>query len=344
MTRPSTQLPIWLRRGPRTYAGIRPSQAPVAYHRTLPGYAPTPLVEVPAGPGTGRVLVKDESHRFDLGAFKLLGASWACERALEGRTDVVLVTATDGNHGRAVARSARLRGLAARVYMPPSADVVVRRIEAEGATLVHVDGSYDDAVAAAAAYAEKDAAAVLVQDTAWEGYEEIPGWIVEGYETLFVELDRQLEDQLGTAPDLVAVPVGVGSLAQAAVAHYESTRTRLLAVEPDTAACLLRSLEAGGPVRVGTPGTIMNGLNCGTVSSLAWPLLRDGLDAAVAVTDDQTRAAMDELGAAGVGSGPSGAAAYAGLRAVLADDAAREAMGLGETSVVVALSTEGPLS
>lgn len=338
----------WLRATPHSYAGPPPSQKPLAYHRRLPGYAPPPLVELPAAAaelGVGRLLVKDESQRFDLRAFKFLGASWACERALASRPEVTtLVTATDGNHGRGVARAARLRGLRARVYVPPARDVIVQRIEAEGAEVIPVDGRYDDAVAAAAADASADPAALLVQDTAWPGYEEIPGWIVEGYETLFAELDEQLDEQLDGAPDLLVVPSGVGSLAQAAAAHYGPAPTRLLNVEPATAACILASLEAGRPTSVETPGTIMNGLDCGTVSALAWPVLRDRLDAAVAVSDAACEAAIAALARGGVSAGPSGAAAYAGLVETLADPAVRKTLGIGEESVLVALATEGPLS
>ena len=150
------------------------------------------------------------------------------------------------------------------------------------------------------------------------------------------------------------MPVGVGSLAQAAVAHYRrpglpgAARPRLLSVEPDTAACVLRSLADGELASVPTAATVMNGLNCGTPSSIAWPYLRDGLDAAIAVTDADAREAVAALSAAGVAAGPSGAAGLAGLRAALTGAGAasrRRDLGLdaGGPPVVVCLSTEGPL-
>ncbi|MEU0572634.1 pyridoxal-phosphate dependent enzyme, partial [Nonomuraea sp. NPDC005983] len=298
------------------------------FHAGLPGYAPTPLVELPALAaelGAGRVFVKDESRRLGLPAFKALGASWAIHQVLSRRTDdgpVRLVTATDGNHGRAVARMARLLGQHAQVFVPRDGvhPAAVAAIEAEGAQVVQVAGSYDDAVLLAADAADQPGA-VLVQDTAWPGYEEIPGWIVEGYCTLFAELDAQLSAAGAGAPGLVVVPAGVGSLAQAAITHYRSGQAgsagpdgagvALLTVEPDSAACVLASLLSGEPVSVATGATIMAGLNCGTPSSLAWPYLRDGLDAAIAVTDvDSARAARD-LAALGVRAGPCGAAALA---------------------------------
>ena len=197
---------------------------------------------------------------------------------------------------------------------------------------------------------------MLVQDTAWPGYEDVPAWIVAGYETLFAELDAQLLEAGVAAPALVSVPAGVGSLAQAAVAHYRrpalpaAARPRLLSAEPDTAACVLASLAAGALVSVPTAATVMNGLNCGTVSSLAWPYIRGGMDAAIAVDDDAAAAAVAALAVAGVAAGPSGAAALAALRAALTGAGApsrRRALGLdGDAgpAAVVCLCTEGPLA
>ncbi len=314
------------------------------FHRVLPGFATTPLVDVPRLAielGVGRVLVKDESSRLGLPAFKVLGASWACHRILEQRPGAELVTATDGNHGRAVARMAQHFGVSATVFVP---DVMLpgtaARISAEGARVIRLDAGYDDAVRAAAAYAAESVGRALVQDTAWEGYTEAPAWIVEGYRTLLEEVD----EQLGGAPGLVAVPVGVGSLAEAVVRHHRrpnAPHPAVLSVEPDTAACVLASLIAGEPVTVPTGSTVMAGLNCGTVSAAAWPVLRDGCDAAVAVTDEETQRAVADLCALGVASGPSGAATLAGVRAVLGDPQRRAALDLDDDAVVVLLSTEG---
>ena len=160
---------------------------------------------------------------------------------------------------------------------------------------------------------------LLVQDTAWPGYEEVPAWIVEGYATLFAEIDAQRAGRV----DLVVVPTGVGSLLQAAIGHYRAAsrphRPALLAVEPVTAACVTRSLRAGTPVTVDTTSpTVMAGLNCGTISSIAWPVIRDGLDAGVGVTDGEALDACAVLHRAGVAAGPCGAAALAGVVAASA--------------------------
>jgi diaminopropionate ammonia-lyase len=333
-----------------TYPSSPPSSPPSlpgqahAFHQTLPGYAPTPLIAVAqlaAELGVGRVLVKDESSRLGLPAFKVLGASWACHRVLQRDPGATLVTATDGNHGRAVARMAAHFGVKATVFVPEvMLPETAARIAGEGAEVVRVDGGYDDAVRRAADFADEQPGRALVQDTAWVGYEQVPAWIVEGYQTLLDEVDTQL----GGAPDLVAVPVGVGSLAEAVVRHYRRPGTghpSVLSVEPDTAACALASLAAGRPTTVATAATAMAGLNCGTMSSSAWPVLLGGCDAAVAVSDDDALRAVADLERFGLSSGPSGAATLAGVRACLTDPARRAGLGLDGDSVVVLLSTEG---
>ena len=315
-----------------------------AFHQSLPGYSPTPLVPVPelaAELGVGRLLVKDESSRLGLAAFKVLGASWACHQVLQEQPGAMLVAATDGNHGRAVARMAAHFGVAATVFVPAvMLPQTTARIADEGATVVRTAGDYDDAVRSAAAFAADQPGRALIQDTAWADYEQIPAWIVQGYQTLLDEIDTQL----GEAPDLVAVPVGVGSLAEAVVRHYRRPGTAhpsVLSVEPDTAACVLASLSAGRATTVATAATVMAGLNCGTVSRSAWPVLRAGLDAAVAVSDHDALRAVADLGQLGISSGPSGAATLAGARAALTEPGRRAALGLDADAVVVLLSTEG---
>ena len=315
-----------------------------AFHQSLPGYSPTPLVSVPelaAELGVGRLLVKDESSRLGLPAFKVLGASWACRQVLQRRPGAMLVTATDGNYGRAVARMAAHFGVRATVFVPVvMLPEIAARIVDEGAKVVWIDGEYDDAVRCAAAFAGDQSGRALVQDTAWAGYEQVPAWIVQGYQTLLDEIDTQL----GDAPDLVAVPVGVGSLAEAVVRHYRrpgAAHPRVLSVEPDTAACVLASLTAARATTVATAATVMTGLNCGTVSRSAWPVLRAGCDAAIAVGDQDALSAVADLGRLGVCAGPSGAAALAGARAALTEPARRAALDLDDDAVVVLLSTEG---
>ena len=230
--------------GPATGAAPAAPAEALAFHAGLPGYAATPLAEQPVLArelNVARLFVKDESARLGLPAFKALGACWAIAQVLAARAglrgpltlgalraaaaghDLTLVTATDGNHGRAVARFAAAVGLPAHVLVPqliPAAAVAA--IAAEGAMVTAVAGSYDDAVAQAARTAAADGTAVLVQDMAWPGYEEVPARIVEGYGTMPAEVDAQLASAGVTGPDLVVVPAGVGSLAQAIITHYRS--------------------------------------------------------------------------------------------------------------------------
>ena len=358
---------------PFTHSGAREWTAPEriasarAFHRTLDGYRMSPLVEVPAVAaelGVGRVFVKDESQRLGLPAFKILGASWAVARALAlrfgvgleavslealresvGDASVTLVTATDGNHGRAVAHMARLLGIPARVYTPKGVSQAARAgIRSEGAELIECDAEYDDVVLTAAASVADQDSDLLIQDTSWPGYDQVPRWIVEGYTTLFSEIDEQLA-ALDAAPDIVFVPTGVGSLIQAAIEYYRGvspSRPAIVCVEPTAAACVLASLHAGELRSVDTStGSIMTGLCTGTTSRIAWPALRDGLDAAVAVEDPSVRDAVAELTELGRDVGPCGASALVGARAVFSDAHVRGRLGLAEDAVVVLLSTEG---
>lgn len=167
-------------------------------------------------------------------------------------------------------------------------------------------------------------------------------WVVDGYSTMMVEIDQQVVEQVGKAPDLVVVPIGVGSLGQATVAHFKSKgrATEVLAVEPDTAACLKTSLERGEMVTVGTEDTAMCGMNCGTVSTLAWPILRDGVDASITVSDAEADAATCLLAEMQIPVGPCAAATLAALLKAR-KEGKDNGFQFSSDSVVVLLGTEG---
>jgi len=299
-----------------------PSGQVLAFHRALPAYAPTPVRDLGGG-----IWLKDESDRFGLPAFKVLGVSWAVERALRENPAVqTLVAASAGNHGRAVAHVAAQRGLRARVFLP-ARSVAARReaIAEEGADVVIVDGTYEDAVRLAAE-AGAHPGAIELADVGASGPAH---WVIDGYATLFAELDQ--------AFDTIFVPVGVGSLGAAAARYGAATDTAVIAVEPDVAACLTASLVAGEPTVVDTPGTAMAGLDCAEVSEAAWPTLLPGIRGTVTVSDEQTGAAMRALAARGLAIGHSGAAALAGLHAL--DGELRAAVKLDR---VLLIATEGP--
>src|SRR3954470_8464622 len=317
---------------------VRPESVPApsdearAFHEALPGYEPTPVHRL-----SETLSIKDESDRLGLPAFKVLGASWAAERALRERPDVeTLVAASAGNHGRAVARVAAWRGLHARVYLPARA-LPARRaaIESEGAEVVVIDGDYERAVALASA----DGARPRKLEIADVGDSDPARWVIDGYATLFAEAAEQAEF------DVLIVPVGVGSLAAAAARFGAHAGVKVIGVEPVTAGCLTASLAAGAPTTVPTPGTTMAGLDCADVSASAWPTLRDGIHGMVTVRDGEVAAAMRELAAAGLTIGESGAAPLAALRALEADDEfgpLRSALAMTPSTRILLVATEGP--
>ncbi len=330
------------------------------FHRMLPGFCPTPLInarQTAARLGVAAVWVKDESRRFDLGAYKILGASWAAVRAIERRFGplpptvsvaeiaqvlrpcgpVEFVAASEGNHGRAVARAARWLGAPARIFVPAgAASWRVDRIRAEGADVVAVNGVYDDAVDEAVRYSDGDRR-LLISDTGVSGEEDSPRDVVEGYSTLFCEIGEQLA-AAGAQPALLAAQMGVGSLA-AAGALYGGMP--VLGVEPVGADCVGRSIAAGHPVTLAGPyDERMAGLNCGRPSLSAWPVLRTGLRACAAVSGGQAVAAAESLAADGIFTTPTGAAGLAGLIRALTLLPAADAEACRQRGVV-AIATEG---
>jgi diaminopropionate ammonia-lyase len=295
----------------------------------------TPLVRMPALAaelGAGAVLIKDESARFGLPAFKTVGVRYAVARLRAerggGLTD--LAAATAGNHGRAVARAAREHGLAAHIYVPAGTDGArIAALEGEGAQVTVTTVGYDDTVRLMAAESEARGW-TIVSDTAWDGYEQIPRWIMAGYTRILDEV-AAAGVFANTEPRsaIVIVQAGVGSLAGAVAgwlaATFGDSRPSLVIVEPEGSACVLASLRAGERTALGTAApTSMAGLRCAEVSSLAWPILRDVVDAAVTVTDAQVEEAQRRLAhpAAGdpaINGGASGAAGLAALFAIAHD-------------------------
>ncbi|KAI7760635.1 hypothetical protein LZL87_009519 [Fusarium oxysporum] len=325
------------------------------FHQTLPNYEPTPLVSLDSLAkeiGVGAVHVKDETNRFGLPAFKILGASWGAFRSitekfglpLDSDIDTVreaakshqltLYAATEGNHGRAVARMGAIFDISAEIHVPASMHPsTVKLIESEGAKVVMSKGRYEDAMLEAES-ASKHEKGIMVQDHAFGGYQT---WIVDGYGTMMREVDKQLGS---TKADLVIAPVGVGSFAQAVVSHFkrQGTSTSTLTVEPDTAACLWKSLEKGEFTEIPTTGTIMAGLNCGAPSTIAWDLLKNGVDVSLTVSDYEAHQSALYLQSQGINAGPCGGSTLAALRRLTLAD--KKALRLNEKSTVVIFCTE----
>lgn len=345
-----------------------------SFHKTIPGYAPTPLVsldDTAKALGVGKIWVKDESKRFGLNAFKVLGGSYAMGRLMARRLgleipdfstltagetreklgDITFVTATDGNHGRGVAWSAAQLDQRSVVYMPAgSARERLENIRAAGADASIIDGNYDEAVRLAARQAEEQGW-LLVQDTAWEGYRDIPQWIMEGYCTLGLEALEQLEE----APTHIFLQAGVGSMAGALAGLFTAafdTKPTIVIVEPNKADCIFRTAQANdGQLHTvtGAMDTIMAGLACGEPCSIGWEVLKSTANHFISCPDAAAAYGMRILGnPAGrdnrIISGESGAAAFGCAASLLTDPSLaqiKDALGLVETSRLLFISTEG---
>ncbi|MDX6751986.1 diaminopropionate ammonia-lyase [Geminicoccaceae bacterium 1502E] len=315
------------------------------------GYAPTPLhrlAGLAAAMGVGAVLLKDEGGRFGLGSFKALGGAYAVERLVARHGAGITVTcATDGNHGRSVAWGAARAGCRCVIYIHEAVSEGRRRaIEAYGAEVRRVPGTYDDAVRKAA----EDAALAgwkVVSDTSWPGYEEVPKDVMQGYAVMAEEA----LDQAGAAPTHIFVQGGVGGIAAAAAMRawrrFHTRRPALVVVEPELAACLLASARARAVTSVAiTEETVMAGLSCGEPSLIAWKVLEPAADWFMALPDAAAAPVMRLL-AEGVGgdrpvvAGESAVAGLAGAIACAEDAAMRERLGLGPESRIMVFSTEG---
>lgn len=344
--------------------------SPLEFHKSLPNYTPTKLhelKEIARALNVRRIWAKDETLRFGLPSFKILGASWAIHRVLcdrlgrspsELRTFAdlrdeiakseppMLIAATAGNHGRAVARVANLLSLESQIFVP--ADILpakVEAIESEGASVAHVDGSFDEAVNLAAVSASDRR--LVISDTSWPGYEQVPRWITQGYSTIFAEVDNELGKREESLPTHVMVQIGVGALGAAVVRHYGEQAT-LIGVESRLAACLLLSVRTGEPVSVEGPHhSIMSGLNAGVPSPIAWPHLRTGIDAFIAIEDSSGADAVALLARSGLAVGATGSAGLAGLLDIAhrpEDPQVRERLGINEEASILLLLTDGPIS
>lgn len=346
-------------------------------HRKIEGYQPTPLVSLEylaKKLGLKNILVKDESQRFGLNAFKVLGGSYALAKLLAEKLNidmnqfdlksiktllkdpVVFTTATAGNHGTGVAWAAREMGQKAVVFMPKgAASTSVERIKALGADCIVTDVNYDDTVRLANQTAHENGW-LLVQDTAWDGYETIPTWISQGYMTMADEAVEQLNEFKDLVPTHIMLQAGVGAMAGGVLGYLVDAlgiqNFKAIVSEPVTADCVYQSAQnkSGQLIAVdGDLNSIMAGLACGEVNPITWPILKDCTFAFAKVEDSIAATGMRILGNPLKGdepitSGPSGAINLGLLYALTnsPDQASlKESLGLNEESVVLIFSTEG---
>ncbi|MDH3745664.1 MAG: diaminopropionate ammonia-lyase [Acidobacteriota bacterium] len=357
------------------------AEAARSFHRQIPNFHPSPLQALPrlaAMLGLGGVWVKDESERLDLSSFKVLGGSFAIYRFLQQRLgmndreltfdrlispeikdrlgSITFASATDGNHGRGIAWASSKLGQDCVIYVHSKTSTArIKAIRHHGARVEVVDGTYDDAVRKIEADARENGWQVI-SDTSWDGYEDIPTWIMQGYTSMFSEAREELTAKDAKPLTHVFLQAGVGALAASGVAFYHRMFTtqspRCVIVEPSRAACLLESIRAGDGQPHSFPGeldTIMAGLACGDPSPLAWRLLWDRADAFVAVPDYVAAKGMRVFGVPlkddpPVISGESGAVTLGALMVVMEapeGEELRRALDLGPDSQVLLINSEG---
>lgn len=351
------------------------------FHKSFPQYEVTPLTplnNLADYLGVKRLYVKDESYRFGLNAFKVLGGSYAIARYIaqqlgkdvsevpynvltseklrEEFGQATFFTATDGNHGRGVAWAANKLGQKCVVRMPKgTTQTRLNNIAKENAVVTIENLNYDDCVRMAAKEAEETEHGIMVQDTAWEGYEEIPTWIMQGYGTLAMEADQQMEAD-GSRPTHIFIQAGVGSLAGAVIGYFANRFKEnppiMVVVEANAADCLYRSAMQADGNRVNVTGdmlTIMAGLACGEANTVSWDILRNHASAFVSCPDwvsaNGTRIYGSPLrGDKQVISGESGSVTMGLLHAIMTKPEykdLKEALKLDENSQVLLVSSEG---
>ncbi|MCQ2555040.1 MAG: diaminopropionate ammonia-lyase [Clostridia bacterium] len=348
------------------------------FHRSFPEYSVTPLAELKSLSemlGVKGIYVKDESYRFGLNAFKVLGGSYAIGRIIAERLNMdiselpyeimtgrevkeklgnlTFITATDGNHGRGVAWTANRLGMNSIVYMPKGTALErLENIRKLGSDASITDLSYDDAVRLALKESVEKGH-IMVQDTAWDGYEAVPGWIMEGYTTMAYEAYRQLD---GVKPTHIFLQAGVGSMAAAVAAFfsgiYGNERPVITIVEPNSADCIFRTAEADdGKIHAVTEdmNSIMAGLCCGEPCTIAWDILKNCADFFISMPDYAAANGMRVLGnPAGndgkIVSGESGASTMGIVSEILRNSNLlwlKEELRIDENSRILLFSTEG---
>ncbi len=342
--------------------GRKAAEEARAFHSGFAEYCETPLASLralAARLGVAGIYVKDESYRFGLNAFKALGGTYCIGKCIEERraagdnSQLTFVTATDGNHGRGIAWAATKQGHKSVVYMPKgSSPERLENIRKAGAEASITDMNYDDTVRFAHEQADRNGW-ILVQDTAWPGYEQIPTWIMQGYTTMALEAAEQLG---GLIPTHVFLQAGVGAMSGAVTGfladYFGAEKPIITIVEPDAADCIYQTAAAADgrlhPVG-GDLATIMAGLACGEPCTLGWEQIQSHADFAVSMPDSVAAKGMRVLGNPLSGddrviSGESGAAGLGFAVTLLTDEklaAFKEELGIDENSVILCFSTEG---
>lgn len=353
------------------------AQKVIDFHRKMPGYEPTPLISMKSLAhhlGLKNVFVKDESKRFGLNAFKVLGGSYALAKALANHIGIefsdfdfnnvlsfleeplTFITATAGNHGMGIAWAARELKQSAIVLMPKGASrISIDRIKSLGAECIVTDVNYDETVHVAEKMAHTHNY-MLVQDTAWDGYEDIPMWVSQGYMTMAEEALKQIQASGSASPTHVMLQAGVGSMAGGVLGYLTDViglqALTSIIVEPVAADCLKRSAEnsSGELVRVdGDLTSIMKGLACGEVNPITWNVIKSCATFFASVSEDLSATGMRILanplpGDKPIIGGPSGAVNVGLIYAIMKSPEPsdfRKLLNLNADSSILIFNTEG---
>ncbi len=360
---------------------IKYSRLARKFHRQIPGYRVTPLRSLPNLAqmiGLGGIYVKDEAQRLELNSFKVMGGSFAIFRLVEKKLNLkddeltydylispecherlkglTITSATDGNHGKGIAWASEKLGLRCVIYVHRETSLPrIEAIKRYNAEVVVVDGNYDDAVRKCAEDAKKNGWQI-VSDTSWDGYTEIPTWIMQGYTTMLLEAQEQLLGIGLTKPTHVFVQAGVGALAASVIGFYSALfkddPPYFVVVEPEKAACIYETARINDGKCHSVKGdldTIMAGLACGDPSPIAWEVLDNTADVFMKVPDYTAARGMRILavplrGDPFVISGESGAVTLGALYAIMTEKASeglKSALRLGPDSNVLLINTEG---
>ena len=328
------------------------------FHKSLDNYNSSPLVNLKSLSKKLKInnlFVKDESDRFGLNAFKVLGASYAIHHILKDEPNIsVFCTATDGNHGKAVAWAAVKNNKKCIVYVPRNTtDLRIKAISEAGSEVYKLDKNYEDTCNYAKVMSLENNWK-LVQDTSWDDYEYTPSLIMSGYLTHFAEIEYQLDVNYKSKIDIIFLQCGVGSWAASCIWYflnkYKVKRPKFVIVEPTESAGVFESFEKGARITPkGNFKTIMAGLNCGIPSKNAWDIIKRGCDASIKISDDYVIKATKqyyypEEGDNRITSGESGSAGLAGLLKCLTDpnfNKLKDHINLSENSNVLLFNTEG---
>ena len=361
--------------------GIETARKAMKFHREIPGYKMTPLRALPNLAhmlGVGGIYIKDEAERLELNSFKVLGGSYAISRYIQKRLgltdeettydylvsdechrrlgDITFAAATDGNHGRGIAWAAmKLRHKCVIYVHKETSQARIDAIRRYGAQVTVVDGNYDDAVRLIAEEARKNSW-TIISDTSWDGYTEIPTWIMQGYTTMLLEAQEQFSGMGITRPTHVIVQAGVGALAASVIGFYAALYPEnppvFIVVEPDKAPCVYESIKADDGKCHSVKGdldTIMAGLACGDPSPIAFDILSHNADFFLSVPDYIAARGMRILSCPLKGdpfmiSGESGAVPLGTLYSLMTekgDEELRARMGINSSSLIFMVNTEG---